>query len=55
MRACTEQYGGPETAHLTGTLAGEPVDVTVTRSDGCGIADYEALFRALGVEPLLAG
>ena len=54
MRACTEQYGGPETAHVTGTLGGEPVDVTVTRTDGCGIADYAALFAALGVEPPLA-
>ena len=54
MRACTELYGGPETAHLTGTLNGEPVDVTVTRNDGCGIADYDALFEALGVQPPLA-
>src|SRR5215207_3783480 len=47
MRACTEIYGGPETAHVTGTLGGEPVDVEITRSNGCGIADYEALFKAL--------
>ena len=26
----------------------EPVDVTLDRTDGCGIADYEALFAALG-------
>lgn len=54
-RACTLIYGGPETAHITGTLEGEPVDVTVTRSDGCGIADYEALFAALGRKPPLSG
>ena len=54
MRACTELYGGPETAHVTGTLEGEAVDVTITRNDGCGIADYEALFEALGVKPPLA-
>ncbi len=54
MRACTELYGGPETAHVTGTLDGEAVDVTITRNDGCGVADYEALFEALGVEPPLA-
>ena len=53
--ACTEQYGGPEEAHMTGTLEGRPVDVTVDRTDGCGIADYEALFAALGREPVLAG
>ena len=54
-RACTMQYGGPERAHMTGVLEGKPVDVDVTRSDGCGIADYEALFAALGREPPLAG
>ena len=53
--ACTEQYGGPEEARMTGTLEGRPVDVTVDRTDGCGIADYEALFAALGREPVLAG
>ena len=53
-QACTQQYGGPETAHMSGTLEGEAVDVTVTRSDGCGIADYEALFAALGRKPPLA-
>ena len=52
--ACTQQYGGPEQAHMTGTLEGKAVDVTVTRSDGCGIADYEALFAALGRKPPLA-
>ncbi|HZH23851.1 MAG TPA: hypothetical protein VEY49_03040 [Solirubrobacteraceae bacterium] len=52
--ACTQQYGGSEQAHMTGTLAGEPVDVTFARSDGCAIADYEALFAALGREPPLA-
>ena len=51
MRACTEIYGGPETAQVSGTLGGKPVDVTVTRNDGCGIADYEAIFDALGVKP----
>jgi hypothetical protein len=54
-RACTQQYGGPERAHVTGTLAGRPVDATVTRENGCGIADYEALFSALGRKPPLAG
>jgi hypothetical protein len=47
-RVCTEIYGGPERAHVTGVLRGRAVDVVVTRSDGCGIADYDALFAALG-------
>jgi hypothetical protein len=54
-RACTLQYGGPERAHVTGVLEGRPVDVTLTRSNGCGIADYDALFAALGRKPPLAG
>jgi hypothetical protein len=53
-RACTEIYGGPERAHVTGTLDGGIIDLTISRSDGCGIADYEALFDALGRKPPLA-
>jgi hypothetical protein len=53
-RACTLQYGGPEKAHVTGTVDGKPVDVTIDRADGCGIAEYEALFAAFGREPPLA-
>jgi hypothetical protein len=53
--ACTQQYGGPEKAHMTGTLEGEPVDVTITRTNGCEIADYDALFAALGRKPPLSG
>jgi hypothetical protein len=54
-RACTQQYGGPEQAHVTGTLDGRSVDVTVDRADGCGIAAYETLFTAFGRQPPLAG
>jgi hypothetical protein len=54
-RACTLQYGGPEKAHVTGTVGGRPVDITLDRSDGCGIAAYEALFTAFGRMPPLAG
>jgi hypothetical protein len=50
-RACTLMYGGPERAHVTGTLEGKDVDVTIDRADGCGIADYDALFAAFGREP----
>jgi hypothetical protein len=55
-RVCTEIYGGPERAHVTGRLRGERVDVVVARTDGCGIAAYDALFAALGrPTPLAAG
>jgi hypothetical protein len=53
--ACTQLYGGPEEAHVTGTLRGEPVDRTINRADGCGIAAYEALFDALGRKPPVSG
>jgi hypothetical protein len=54
-RACTLQYGGPEKAHVTGTVGGRPVDVTIDRADGCGIAAYESLFTAFGRKPPLSG
>jgi hypothetical protein len=54
-RACTQQYGGPEKAHVTGSVNGRPVDITLARSDGCGIAAYEALFASFGRKPPLAG
>ena len=53
-RVCTDIYGGPEEAHVTGTLRGDPVDTTLTRANGCAIADYEALFEALGADPPIA-
>jgi hypothetical protein len=53
-RVCSMQYGGPEEAHVTGTLEGKPVDVTLNRANGCGIAGYEALFAAFDREQPLA-
>ncbi|WP_328692766.1 subtilase-type protease inhibitor [Streptomyces phaeochromogenes] len=44
---CTMQYGGPATAHITGTWAGRPVDATYARSDGCEIARWDALVPVL--------
>lgn len=40
---CTMQYGGPATAHVTGTWAGRPVDARFDRGDGCQIARWNAL------------
>jgi hypothetical protein len=39
--ACTQQYGGPETATVTGTFKGEQVDATFSRENGCEIARWE--------------
>ena len=41
-RVCTQIYGGPETARVTGTIDGEPVDRRFTRTNGCEIADFTA-------------
>jgi hypothetical protein len=46
---CTEQYGGPQTATVTGRWDGEPVDLALSRTDGCRIAQWDAL------GPLLPG
>ncbi|MCZ2824971.1 MULTISPECIES: SSI family serine proteinase inhibitor [unclassified Modestobacter] len=46
---CTQQYGGPQTAHVTGVWRGEPVDLQLSRTDGCRIAQWERL------GPLLPG
>ena len=32
---CTEIYGGPQTARVTGTYRGDPVDATFNRTNGC--------------------
>ena len=39
--ACTELYGGPETATIEGTLDREQVDARFSREDGCEIARWE--------------
>jgi hypothetical protein len=54
--ACTEQYGGPETARVTGRWHGEPVDLELARSDGCLITQWDSLVPLLpppiGVDPI---
>ena len=52
-RACTELYGGPHRAFVTGTLRGERVSARFSRVDGCAIAAYDSLLRALGRPPAL--
>ena len=41
--ACTEVYGGPQTAHVTGRWGREPVDLELSRVDGCRIAQWDDL------------
>lgn len=46
--ACTELYGGPETATVKGTLRGERVDAKFTRVNGCEIARWQDAAALLG-------
>jgi LysM repeat protein len=45
---CSQIYGGPQYAHITGTVSGEPVNLMVTRTDGCGTAAWQTLEPLLG-------
>ncbi|MFC8506291.1 SSI family serine proteinase inhibitor [Streptomyces sp. NPDC057411] len=40
---CTQQYGGPATAHITGSWQGRTVDARFTRANGCEIDRWENL------------
>ncbi len=41
--ACTEQYGGPETARISGRWHAEDVDLELSRTDGCRISQWDSL------------
>ena len=47
-RACTQQYGGPETAVVTGSYKGRAVNTSFKRTDGCEIARWQAAAALLG-------
>jgi hypothetical protein len=38
--SCTEVYGGPQVATVSGTYQGRPVSTTFTRTNGCEIARW---------------
>ena len=40
---CTQVYGGPQTAHVTGVWGGDPVDLQLSRTDGCRISQWDGL------------
>jgi hypothetical protein len=50
---CTEIYGGPQRARITGTVDKQRVDLEVTREDGCAIALWDELEPRLGAPPSL--
>lgn len=45
---CTMQFGGPETATVTGAVDGTEVNRTFNRTDGCQIARWDAASVLLG-------
>lgn len=45
---CTQQYGGPQTANVTGIVDGMPVDISFARRDGCEISQWNAADSILG-------
>ena len=49
-RICTEQYGGPQTAHVIGRWQGQPVDLQLSRVDGCAITQWDSLVPLVPAE-----
>ncbi|NJP68379.1 SSI family serine proteinase inhibitor [Streptomyces spiramenti] len=45
---CTQMYGGPETARVTGVWAGQPVDAEFSRTNGCEMHRWDQLGTVLG-------
>ena len=47
-RLCTQQYGGPQVAEVSGIFHDRRVDSVFTRTDGCEIARWNAMAPLLG-------
>lgn len=47
-KICTQQYGGPQVAVVTGLFLGREVNSRFSRTDGCEIARWRALAPLLG-------
>lgn len=47
-QACTQQYGGPQQATVTGVVDGKPVEASFSLRDGCEIAAWTAAKDVLG-------
>ena len=46
--ACTEQWGGPQVATVTGTVGGQAVNAQFSRTNGCEISRWETLAPLFG-------
>lgn len=47
-QACTQQYGGPQTATVTGAVDGMAVESSYSLTDGCEISAWNAVSDILG-------
>lgn len=47
-RICTQQYGGPQVAVVTGRFRGREVHSRFSRTDGCEIARWRTMAALLG-------
>ena len=47
-KMCTQQYGGPQVAVVTGWFLGREVHTQFSRTDGCEIARWRAMAPLLG-------
>jgi hypothetical protein len=47
-KLCTQQYGGPQVAVVTGTFHGRTVEAVFTRTDGCEISRWKIMGPLLG-------
>lgn len=47
-RICTQQYGGPQVAVVTGWFRGRKVHSQFSRTDGCEIARWKTMASLLG-------
>jgi hypothetical protein len=45
---CTQIYGGPQKAHVTGWWAGRPVNTYFKRNNGCETARWNKFSSLLG-------
>ncbi len=47
-KMCTQQYGGPQTAKVSGTINDQQVSATFSLTDGCEISRWAAMEPVLG-------
>lgn len=52
-QSCTQIFGGPQTATVTGTYEGKDVDATFSRENGCEIDRWEKLGTTFFTIPML--